>query len=298
VKMMEEYHATSSMAQFNATSPCQKQEHTKLLIGVPSIWYESNYRDVHRRTWMSDSGVCKVSDKSPNCKVYVTFVLGRNNSAVDAQVAAEAKREGDIIVPELTPELNSTLKLWTDVRSGLACMDPVDSNHKFDITGTRMVQEFKSALWLLHASKHYPWATHVAKSDSDNYPVIGTILNDLATASCSKKQEIELVETNSQLRGEGSEDLRSDNAGMYYGQACGGLHGMRQGQFYVLSANLLSCLAIEEGLKSGYLVDFWAGEDTMVGSWVHNMTKEGGGPCPNPALVGINTQEPRWFPVR
>lgn len=113
----------------------------KLLVGVFSVSDEKDVRDVARRTWMNHSWICSTGAvDAKGCAAHVTFVLGK--------VQMSARKELLAAEDDLT---------FLDVRENM--------------------DDGKTAVWFHQALKLFPWATHIAKMDTDAFPHFDVLLN-------------------------------------------------------------------------------------------------------------------------
>lgn len=274
---LEMFHSRSSS---QPTVAEEAAAGTKLLIGVMSMGYQANYREVHRSTWMSHPGVCTISEHArPDCHVIVAFVLGKNN-ATDALVTAESQRYGDVIIPILDSDPGSHSGTAPLVTAGAAVEDPAslelsfleDPTSRYGLKG--LMQKQKTFSWLMYAGEHFTWATHVAKMDMDSYPFLGRMLADLASATGSSPK----------VKGQEPPEGWSDSAGgLYYGHGMGWkAFYMRQASLYLMSMSTARC-ALQKPLHCGGCPS----EDSMIGEQISYMSKQNGGPCPDPWYVDV-----------
>lgn len=241
----------------------------KLLISVLSIGYEREFREVHRRTWMSLPGICAIGQDTmappKGCSVFRTFVLGSNDQAMSEARAANARTDDVIFVPGVR-----------DPAFGES-PDPEDP---------QVLAKKKVVAWFAYAAKYLTWATHVAKMDLDTFPLVGLIARGIADPM-------------THLSGFAGPPAgwSESNGGMYYGWECGGPRGMRQGQFYLLSGSLVQCIMqdpIVGNVTGPDSVGFeviedqtYYGEDGMIGLRVRNVSKFFGGHCADPWYVPV-----------
>lgn len=256
-----------------------------LLVVTITMSHEMAYREVHRRTWMSRPGVCRLNasalEPPAGCRLYATFAVGSvgGDGIMDAEVDEEARRHGDVV------RVNATDPQPLYV--------PVEGR-QFVPLDTKARQKEKDSAVLLFFRRHWPWATFVGKMDLDNHPRIDNILADLQLA----EQE--------RVTGEAP---GGSGAPVFYGELMGedskGLRGFMQGQFYAMSRVLLDCL-MDQLFGSGkrYPRDYAIRNrnppcsgvgygDTMVGCFVKTWTYDRQ-TCPAPRWVNVRKTTPRW----
>lgn len=275
----------------------------RLLILVTDIARERAFRNVHRNTWMSRPGVCGVENETeampPHCAVAVLFAVGYDERT-NADVRQEQRKHGDLIVLH-------------DVRDPYGCtnqtvpaaMSPSwwRKGHPGEdwvkcIEGSLKAQKEKTYAAFRFAAYNLKWATHIAKNDLDNFPVLDVILDHIAHPG--------------QLPSLPPPGWSEGNGGIYYGQGSRAdanfVGSNRQGQLYVLSRGLLECVYHTlwtpaehttnkaKDFHSGHMPCFGkTGEDGMMGCGVETAIKVKGGSCPNPWYVSVDLHKLPWY---
>uniref|UniRef100_A0A7S1MNW4 Hexosyltransferase n=1 Tax=Alexandrium catenella TaxID=2925 RepID=A0A7S1MNW4_ALECA len=126
----------------------------RLILGLFTVPQDAEYREVVRRTWLDQTGVCYWQrEPREGCQVYVAFVIGKSGAGdgaggvnLTSEQMAEAHRE-----------------------PGMFVLD-VEENMNFG----------KSPAWFGEAQKAFPWATHIGKIDMDTYPFIRKLVFRMA----------------------------------------------------------------------------------------------------------------------
>eukprot|EP00418_Pyrodinium_bahamense_P005907 CAMPEP_0179021990 /NCGR_PEP_ID=MMETSP0796-20121207/6176_1 /TAXON_ID=73915 /ORGANISM="Pyrodinium bahamense, Strain pbaha01" /LENGTH=267 /DNA_ID=CAMNT_0020717841 /DNA_START=166 /DNA_END=969 /DNA_ORIENTATION=- len=114
----------------------------RLVLGIFSIAEDASIREIIRQTWMQRPGVCGVPYQGPprNCKVAVTFVLGRTQGL-----------RGHASQSLMNEKYMTFLDVPENMNSG------------------------KSQAWFRHATRQFGWATHFGKMDQDTFPHFGEL---------------------------------------------------------------------------------------------------------------------------
>eukprot|EP00440_Ansanella_granifera_P047034 gb/GFBE01050936.1/.p1 GENE.gb/GFBE01050936.1/~~gb/GFBE01050936.1/.p1 ORF type:complete len:349 (+),score=62.11 gb/GFBE01050936.1/:3-1049(+) len=239
----------------------------KLLVGMLSIGRELDYREVHRKTWMSnpDLKVCKIGSDTKSlpsgCNIFATFVLG-SDGKTDSKVAEESRKFGDITLAT------------TD--SGVPVKDADTGNSNTWGIKIKVFHLFR------HAIENWPGLTHVLKTDMDTYPYVGQVAHVLVAAS-SQNKDAELSQAMFTKNGYTPPGSWMESDGVRLGN---------QGQFYGYSANTLSCVyktlrerysvngkLPDPGDEPGLPMQGTPGEDGFFTEMVQHMCTPGSGPC-------------------
>lgn len=289
------YKYTQGFAKFQA----QHQEvinpgaRVKFLVVTIAMAHQQGFREVHRRTWMGRPGLCKVNESTPEepkgCRAFATFVVGKvgNSGILDAQVDAEARLYGDV---------NRVEAHDPDIQ------DPNGTGFSPPNKGLRHKE--KDIAVLLYVARHWPWVTHVGKSDLDNYPAVDLILRDISDPEGMKLGFSKGVPP----------PRWNPTRPIFYGALMGGSPedivqrargSFMQGQFYAISRSLLACImerlpsAPEDYLyphrkKSPPLCSYEGEGDMAFGCIVRYFTVDKGG-CSTPWWINVRDIRPgRW----
>lgn len=198
----------------------------KLLIITLTMSHELGYREVHRRTWMSRPGICKINastlEEPRNCRAFVTFAVGKvgRNGIVDGFVDEEARLYGDV--------------------TRVDAQDPSATGFN---PHAKLRHKEKDLAMLLYASNHWSWVTHLGKNDLDNYPQVDLILKDISDPEGMKLGA---------SKGKPPTNWSADKTRpIYYGALMGGDPAVIvqtmpgsfiQGQFYAITRSLMVCV--------------------------------------------------------
>jgi len=285
----------------------------KLLIMVTTIPKEAKLRQVHRETWMSLPGICTLTNdvvqEPPGCSAFVAFFVGFDNKT-DAYLRKEMSAKKDIVlldtfdrwdftpIPVKRPPPN-----WKGHKEGKVWV-PSEHLAKPSFNGEVKEKALKS---FQYAWKNFPWVTHYAKNDMDNFPYVAEILGDLedlphSPAGIKSKDIMPTSNPTPWVEGHG----------VYYGKYQSGY--FMQGQFYILSRPVLECIFKHTDVKA---CKGKPGEDAMVGCLVTNTynvsrSLQAGipwsrsGPCPEPWRLAVDWDQKargglsvaRWCPCK
>jgi len=184
----------------------------KLVLGVMAMTSQGSIHEAHRSTWMKKPGVCSVDRYNDRrCKVFPMFVFGDTGAA--RANAHDAVTLDDVPEPP---------QIW----DGFA-----DTKNSEGWKRSWWTSQFKTPAWLAFASKEYSWATHIGKMDSDTFPDITSIMEDLASEPVSGGGHVWPI--------------------MYGRRFPGGYNGKGGmfGEFYALSRSLIPCFLQEDAKK-------------------------------------------------
>lgn len=183
----------------------------KLVLGVMAMTSQSAIQESHRNTWMKNPGVCSMSQhKDPRCKIFPVFVFGDAGGATS--------KLADAVTLENVPE---PPQQWDGFE---------DTKHEAGWKRSWWTSQFKTPAWLAYA-KQFHWATHVGKMDSDTFPDVLSIMEDLASKPVTRFGEEWPV--------------------VYGRHFMGGYNGKGGmfGEFYAISFQLLECFLKEDAKK-------------------------------------------------
>lgn len=183
----------------------------KLVLGVMAMTSQSAIQESHRNTWMKNPGVCSMSQhKDPRCKIFPVFVFGDAGGATT--------KLADAVTLENVPE---PPQQWDGFE---------DTKHEAGWKRSWWTSQFKTPAWLAYA-KQFHWATHVGKMDSDTFPDVLSIMEDLASKPVTRFGEEWPV--------------------VYGRHFMGGYNGKGGmfGEFYAISFQLLECFLKEDAKK-------------------------------------------------
>jgi len=213
------------------------QGDVKIVVGITTISSEREVRKVHRSTWMQTNGVCRPGKHDdPSCFFFPTFILGERK-AMDSLTLEEASKYNDMLFLDGLPEISSDGCFVGDANNrGNRCLE-------------NMAQ--KVYYWFRNAVDLYPWATFVAKMESDVFPRVQSIYVDFRAAP-----QRTLYYGNFWTEDTGDTHQPS------LGTNCTG--GSMQGGFYAISWDLVHpVIGAMPGPPTGALH-----EDAAFGSWV------------------------------
>lgn len=182
----------------------------KLVLGVMAMTSQEEIQDAHRATWMKKPGVCPVQQyQDVRCRVFPVFVFGSTNRTL----------ANDSVRLESVPEPPAK---WDGFK---------DSKGTEGWKRSWWTSQFKTPAWLAYAAANFPWATHVGKMDSDTFPDIISVMEDLARKPVSV--------------------LGHEWPVLYGRHFMGGYNGKGGvfGEFYALSSSLLECFLKEDAKK-------------------------------------------------
>eukprot|EP00747_Dinoflagellata_sp_TGD_P024211 gnl/TRDRNA2_/TRDRNA2_130386_c0_seq1.p1 gnl/TRDRNA2_/TRDRNA2_130386_c0~~gnl/TRDRNA2_/TRDRNA2_130386_c0_seq1.p1 ORF type:complete len:184 (+),score=24.96 gnl/TRDRNA2_/TRDRNA2_130386_c0_seq1:247-798(+) len=136
----------------------------------------------------------------------------------------------------------------------------------------------KTYNWFKHARKAFPWATHIAKMDSDTFPFIPHVLHDLQHSSHGHVIWGELALNDAAHRAHGN---IMDPGSLSF---CEGGFFM-SGPLYVLSTRIQNCwLQHMEQTKSTWSLD--KPEDDVFASSLCEAVRAKA--CPEPAIITVS----------
>ncbi|CAK0891492.1 unnamed protein product [Prorocentrum cordatum] len=171
---------------------------------VTTIPKEAKLRQVHRETWMSVPGICALTigvfNEPPGCSAFVAFFAGRDGKT-DAHLAKELSVHKDIVildtldqwdfspVPQMRPPSitvtvrgkKKKIRRPPSDRKGFRAGGkwiPSEPLHMETPTFPEEVKN-KSLSAFQFAFHRFPWITHYAKNDMDNFPYVAEVLEDL-----------------------------------------------------------------------------------------------------------------------
>jgi len=236
----------------------------KLVVGIPMMTNQQDIRKAHMSTWMKGDGICKLdSFATSSCHIFPVFLYGNSS---EAMLAAQETDFGlSLQVPE--PKVASTIASDTGYEGQDLGAEATE--------GALRSMRGKTFEWFKHASASYPKATHIAKMDSDAYPHMALVLEDLATGP---------------------------KANLYWGAAMGASDcskGFMQGAFYGISAGLQPCHQRE--LDATYPAGLFGvhkhhgNEDTLFGSTLYDAVQSG--KCPQPTCMSVRSKGRYEHPV-
>ena len=222
-----------------------------LLVGVFSTENDFKYQKVIKKTWMNHPGVCPVGGgQKPGCTVYVAFVVGNSGVQCSAQDTVDLN-DGVLM------ESNDTYVLKLCIHENM--------------------NKGKTLTWFYHASRKYPWATHIAKADMDLFPWMAKLTTVLYKLTAFPNYEylgaagMHGSSTRPDCRNNGNLTPSNLTCPYYAGFDIQRYSGQwMTGGFYGFSRNL--ALAVTE--KRGYwsTLDYRkrkVGEDILTGEVVH-----------------------------
>mmetsp|Transcript_32823 Transcript_32823/g.78533 ORF Transcript_32823/g.78533 Transcript_32823/m.78533 type:complete len:329 (-) Transcript_32823:88-1074(-) len=136
----------------------------KLVLGVMAMSAQKDIHEAHRNTWMKKPGVCPLSQHGDaRCHVFPVFIFGDiSDPSLDSKP--------DVVLLKDVPE---PPQIWDGFE---------DTKHGQGWQRSWWTSQFKTPAWMSFASEHYPWASHIGKMDSDTFPDILTIQEDLDKA--------------------------------------------------------------------------------------------------------------------
>mmetsp|Transcript_97835 Transcript_97835/g.285518 ORF Transcript_97835/g.285518 Transcript_97835/m.285518 type:complete len:332 (+) Transcript_97835:67-1062(+) len=134
----------------------------KLVLGVFSQPYQTEYRKVLQRTWLRQKGVCLWRPGPPDetCRVHVAFVFGNSGNGDRVPLGADTSEA-------------------TAVQARTAA-------GSFVVDVPENMNRGKTFAWFQAASKAFPWATHIGKCDMDTYPFLHKLLARMSSRRCVK----------------------------------------------------------------------------------------------------------------
>eukprot|EP00747_Dinoflagellata_sp_TGD_P101709 gnl/TRDRNA2_/TRDRNA2_168433_c0_seq1.p1 gnl/TRDRNA2_/TRDRNA2_168433_c0~~gnl/TRDRNA2_/TRDRNA2_168433_c0_seq1.p1 ORF type:complete len:364 (+),score=59.98 gnl/TRDRNA2_/TRDRNA2_168433_c0_seq1:74-1093(+) len=240
----------------------------KLVVGIPASPYQPEVMKAHKDTWMKMPGVCDIINASSHrvgCSVFPIFLLGKSSESLHA---AEAFTDALVLQDVAEPVFGSSqvAELYGDA-----------STVKHNL-GTQSARN-KTYAWFEHAVKSYPWATHIAKMDSDTFPLMHLVLRDLVASPPNRTLYGELG-----MAAADWEDIKKN--GRRGNALCDG--GFMKGRFYIASTELQKCrLKFIEQAYAAAPVDHGAiAED----KWFARTLCEAGNAkiCPEPTIMKTN----------
>jgi len=142
----------------------------KSVVGVLSCPTDKYAREVIRKTWMQQPGLCTIDKASgahdgDGCVVYVVFVIG-------------AAQETNLAIPDEKSDVGGNVAIHL-VNDELFLAIP---DGKSDVGGhVRMGDVRRKAFEFLHWASHkYPWASHIGRVDQDYFPRFNYVLPAVA----------------------------------------------------------------------------------------------------------------------
>jgi len=132
----------------------------KLVLGVFSQPYQTEYRKVLQRTWLRQKGVCLWRPGPPDetCRVHVAFVFGNSGNGDRVPLGADTSEA-------------------TAVQARTAA-------GSFVVDVPENMNRGKTFAWFQAASKAFPWATHIGKCDMDTYPFLHKLIGRMHEHAC------------------------------------------------------------------------------------------------------------------
>jgi hypothetical protein len=149
-----------------------------------------------------------------------------------------------------------------------------------------MAQKCKTLTAFQVARDRFPWATHFAKNDIDNFPYTHLLIDDISDIENS------VVGMESDMSIPKPHEWKREH-GIYYGQIIPNGGNFMQGQLYVLSRSVVECsLKRQEILRCSNK----RGEDQLMGCLIRT-SADSLGSCPEPWWLDIGTN-PRGCPCK
>eukprot|EP00408_Alexandrium_pacificum_P066944 CAMPEP_0171168032 /NCGR_PEP_ID=MMETSP0790-20130122/7505_1 /TAXON_ID=2925 /ORGANISM="Alexandrium catenella, Strain OF101" /LENGTH=353 /DNA_ID=CAMNT_0011632867 /DNA_START=100 /DNA_END=1161 /DNA_ORIENTATION=- len=133
----------------------------KLVLGIQAVPWQTEFRNVLRRTWLNQTGVCLLGAGPPpsDCSVHVAFVFGSFG-------------QGDRI-PE-DADLSPSNEAAAREEPGAFVLKGV----------AEKMNHGKVFEWFRVAVEAFPWATHIAKGDMDMYPFLHKLVKRTSDRAC------------------------------------------------------------------------------------------------------------------
>jgi len=137
----------------------------KLVLGIFAAPWQTKYRDVVRRTWLNQTGVCLLGagPPAPDCGVHVAFVYGSSGQGERVPL------EGDPQDPDLSPGSEAAAR---------------GEPGSFVLGVEENMNRGKTFAWFRAAVEAFPWATHIAKGDMDMYPFLHKLVKRMSDRAC------------------------------------------------------------------------------------------------------------------
>jgi len=144
-----------------------KPSSIRLVLGITTTLDVGEYREVIRRTWLNQSGVCYAGSKPRHgCSVYVAFVYGARGVKKNARNNPSPRRN-----------LTAAQREQAKHEPGMLELDIEENNN-----------DGKNFVWMSTALSKFPWATHIGKIDMDTYPFVSKLLTRMSqNASCAER---------------------------------------------------------------------------------------------------------------
>jgi hypothetical protein len=256
------------------------------LFGILSMGFEGDFRDVHRSSWMTNPGACGVdvtmadhyygSIDVAKCNYFYTFAVGHNDANA-ASVDLERQIHQDLSVLRLKGNFQGGMpkdgtsgvalpgrNVYRQEEDTLLMLDPKSFVEPIEVYDKYVGDKVKKMAWYKFAVETFKWATHIVCMDLDTYPYADLVVRDMADPMHSAVADKSMMPAGWSEAGNG----------MYYGAACGGKWGMRQGALVGISRSFLLCMFSVPRLKNTFDHELGApGGDAYVRSWVKTASK-------------------------